>query len=70
MTSLKNKDFLKLLDFTPEEISYLRRRAIAMGQTNSEGARHALSFYGDVKRTGLLNETMLALRTEGLVNHG
>ena len=50
-----------------EEISYLRRRAIAMGQTNSEGARHALSFYGDVKRTGLLNETMLALRTEGPV---
>ena len=23
MTSLKNKDFLKLLDFTPEEIAYL-----------------------------------------------
>lgn len=50
-----------------EEISYLRRRALSMGQTKSEGARHAYSFYNDVKRTGLLNETMLALRTEGMV---
>lgn len=50
-----------------EEISYLRRRAISMGQTNSEGARHALSFFNDTKKTGLLNETMLALRTEGMV---
>ena len=50
-----------------EEISYLRRRAIQMGQTNSEGARHALAFYDDVKNTGLLNETMLALRTEGVL---
>ena len=49
-----------------EEISYLRRRALEMGETNSEGARHAYSFYNDVKRTGLLNETMLALRTEGV----
>ena len=48
-------------------ISYLRRRALSMGQTKSEGARHAYSFYNDVKRTGLLNETMLALRTEGMV---
>jgi succinate dehydrogenase / fumarate reductase, iron-sulfur subunit len=50
-----------------EEISYLRRRALAMGQKKSEGARHAYSFYDDVKRTGMLNETMLALRTEGMV---
>lgn len=50
-----------------DEISYLRRRAISMGQVKSEGARHALSFYHDTEKTGLLNETMLALRTEGLV---
>ncbi len=50
-----------------EEISYLRREALRMGQTNSTGARHAYSFYNDVKKTGLLNETMLALRTEGMV---
>ncbi len=50
-----------------EEISYLRREALRMGETKSEGARHAYSFYDDVKRTGLLNETMLALRTEGMV---
>ena len=50
-----------------EEISYLRRCALSMGHTKSEGARHAYSFYNDVKRTGLLNETMLALRTEGMV---
>ena len=35
-------------------------------ETKSEGARHAFSFYDDVRATGLLNETMLALRTEGL----
>lgn len=50
-----------------EEISFMRREALAMGETKSEGARHAFSFYDDVKRTGLLNETMLALRTEGMV---
>lgn len=50
-----------------EEISYLRREALRMGQTKSAGARHAYSFYDDVKKTGLLNETMLALRTEGMV---
>lgn len=48
-----------------DEVSYLRRRAIALGETKSEGARHAFSFYDDVRATGLLNETMLALRTEG-----
>ncbi len=50
-----------------EEISYLRREALRMGEKDSSGARHAYSFYDDVKKTGLLNETMLALRTEGMV---
>lgn len=48
-----------------QEISYLRREALRMGQTNSLGARHAYCFYNDVQKTGLLNETQLALKTEG-----
>lgn len=50
-----------------EEISYLRRRAIAMGETKSMGARHAMCFYHDTRTTGILNEAMLAMKTEGMV---
>lgn len=50
-----------------EEIAYMRREALKMGETDSEGARHAYSFFDDVRKTGMLNETMLALRTEGMM---
>lgn len=50
-----------------EEISYLRREALSMGETKSMGARHAFSFYDDTRSTGQLNETMLALKTEGMI---
>ncbi|WP_350454668.1 succinate dehydrogenase/fumarate reductase iron-sulfur subunit [Slackia heliotrinireducens] len=49
-----------------EEISYMRRRALRMGEDKSQGARHAYAFHHDVLKTGMLNETMLALKTEGL----
>jgi succinate dehydrogenase / fumarate reductase iron-sulfur subunit len=49
-----------------DEISFMRRQALSMGETNSMGARHAYSFYNDVRKTGKLNETMLALHTEGM----
>ncbi len=42
MTSLKNKDFLKLLDFTPEEISYLLELATDLKAKKKAGIPHAL----------------------------
>ena len=42
MTSLKNKDFLKLLDFTPEEISYLLELAADLKAKKKAGIPHAL----------------------------
>ncbi len=42
MTSLKNKDFLKLLDFTPEEISYLLELAADLKTKKKAGIPHAL----------------------------
>ena len=42
MTSLKNKDFLKLLDFTPEEISYLLDLAADLKAKKKAGIPHAL----------------------------
>ena len=41
MTSLKNKDFLKLLDFTPEEISYLLELAADLKAKKKAGIPHA-----------------------------
>ena len=42
MTSLKNKDFLKLLDFTPEEIAYLLELAAELKAKKKAGIPHAL----------------------------
>ena len=42
MTSLKNKDFLKLLDFTPEEISYLLELAADLKAKKKAGIPHGL----------------------------
>ena len=42
MTSLKNKDFLKLLDFTPEEISDLLELAADLKAKKKAGIPHAL----------------------------
>ena len=42
MTSLKNKDFLKLLDFTPEEVSYLLELAADLKAKKKAGIPHAL----------------------------
>ena len=42
MTSLKNKDLLKLLDFTPEEINYLLELAADLKAKKKAGIPHAL----------------------------
>ena len=42
MTSLKNKDLLKLLDFTPEEITYLLELAADLKTKKKAGIPHAL----------------------------
>ena len=42
MTSLKNKDFLKLLDFTPEEIAYLLELAADLKAKKKAGIPYAL----------------------------
>ena len=42
MTSLKNKDFLELLDFTPEEIAYLLELAAELKAKKKAGIPHAL----------------------------
>ena len=42
MTSLKNKDFLKLLDFTSEEIAYLLELAADLKAKKKAGIPHAL----------------------------
>lgn len=42
MTSLKNKDLLKLLDFTPEEITYLLELAADLKAKKKAGIPHAL----------------------------
>ena len=42
MISLKNKDFLKLLDFTPEEITYLLDLAADLKAKKKAGIPHAL----------------------------
>lgn len=42
MICLKNKDFLKLLDFTPEEIAYLLELAADLKAKKKAGIPHAL----------------------------
>lgn len=49
-----------------EEVAWMRREAIRMGETDSVGARHALVFRDSLTKTGTLDEMMLAMKTEGL----
>ena len=49
-----------------QEVSYLRRKALAYGEFDCAGARHANAFFDDLLETGRLNEEALALKTEGL----
>ena len=42
MNSLKNRDFLTLLDFTPEEIDGLLRLAASLKQKKKAGESHRL----------------------------
>lgn len=48
-----------------EAIVKLRSRAIAAGITDNAGARHAIAFKDDIARTGMLDESMLVLKTLG-----
>jgi succinate dehydrogenase / fumarate reductase, iron-sulfur subunit len=50
-----------------EDISNLRREAVAYGNSNNAGTRHARAFMEDILKTGRLNEGMMAVKTEGLV---
>ncbi|MEO5363263.1 MAG: 2Fe-2S iron-sulfur cluster-binding protein [Magnetococcus sp. DMHC-8] len=49
-----------------EAIVKLRTRAVAGGVTDSPGARHALAFHDDIRRSGQLNEFTLMMRTLGI----
>ncbi|MCY7859150.1 succinate dehydrogenase/fumarate reductase iron-sulfur subunit [Bacillus sonorensis] len=50
------------------EIAELRQMTMKMDETKNLGARHAYAFHDDVKRKGRLNETMLPVKTEGVLN--
>ncbi|MBF0342298.1 MAG: 4Fe-4S dicluster domain-containing protein [Magnetococcales bacterium] len=50
-----------------EAIIKLRTRGINKGYSDSAGARHALAFHEDIKKTGQLNEFTLMMRTLGIV---
>ncbi|MDR3566358.1 MAG: succinate dehydrogenase/fumarate reductase iron-sulfur subunit [Negativicutes bacterium] len=50
-----------------EDISKTRQAAIAHKLIKSVGARHALAFYDDIVATGRLDETQLAVKTEGML---
>lgn len=52
---------------TSQEISYMRREALRLGEDDTMGARHAYAFRDDLINTGMLNEAMLAVKTEGLI---
>ncbi|SDZ51388.1 succinate dehydrogenase / fumarate reductase iron-sulfur subunit [Evansella caseinilytica] len=51
-----------------DEIAYLRSETMKMGEMNNQGAKHAYAFHDDVKKKGRLNETMLPIKTDGLVH--
>ncbi|WNF35008.1 succinate dehydrogenase/fumarate reductase iron-sulfur subunit [Bacillaceae bacterium IKA-2] len=51
-----------------DQIAYLRKVSMKMGAKGNQGARHAYAFYGDVKKYGRLNETMLPLKTDGIMS--
>ncbi len=48
------------------DISAMRARAYAAGNTDGKGPRHAAAFRTDLENTGRLNEVRLVPRTEGL----
>lgn len=50
-----------------EDIAALRRESIRLGLTDNQGARHALAFADDITNTGRLNETTMAVKTDGLL---
>lgn len=50
-----------------DQIAYLRQASIAMGEVNNQGAKHAFAFHDDVRNKGRLNETLLPIRTDGLI---
>lgn len=50
-----------------EEVSYLRKATMKLGERNNQGARHAFAFVDDVRKTGRLNEMMLPLKTDGML---
>lgn len=56
----------KHIDLTGE-ISALRNMSMKMGETKNQGARHARAFYEDTWKKGQLNETMLPIKTDGLL---
>lgn len=49
-----------------DEISYLRKATMQLGERNNQGARHAFAFVNDVRKTGRLNEMTLTIKTEGM----
>ena len=53
-----------------DEIAYLRKQTMEVGQMKNQGAKHAYAFYNDIKNTGKLNETLLPIRTDGLIKTG
>ncbi|MDQ0339044.1 succinate dehydrogenase / fumarate reductase iron-sulfur subunit [Caldalkalibacillus uzonensis] len=50
-----------------DEIAYLRKETMKMGEVHNQGARHAYAFYHDVKKWGRLNEMTLPVKTDGMV---
>lgn len=50
-----------------EAIVKLRSLAIEAGVTNNEGARHAMTFKGDIATWGVLNEPFMLLKTKGVL---
>lgn len=50
-----------------DQIAFLRSATMAMGELDNQGAKHAYAFHDDVKNKGRLNETMLPIKTDGLV---
>jgi succinate dehydrogenase / fumarate reductase iron-sulfur subunit len=48
-----------------ERILHLRRRAMELGYTDSNGARHSQAFYDTIRDSGWLDETKVAVRSLG-----
>nr|WP_295973593.1 succinate dehydrogenase/fumarate reductase iron-sulfur subunit [uncultured Bacillus sp.] len=50
-----------------DQVAYLRQASIKMGEVNNQGAKHAFAFHDDVRSKGRLNETMLPIKTDGVL---